>query len=577
MLSISNGFSQEDITDFIERIQSFLGTTENIELFCEPKIDGLSFSLRYIDGKLVSAATRGDGTEGEDITANIKTISNLPQIIPYKETIEIRGEVYMSHADFAELNKDGEFANPRNAAAGSLRQLDPAVTAERKLSYFVYSAVGDLADTQASIIAKLATLGFATNPLNKLCANIDEIMANYNHMYNERPNLPYDIDGMVYKVNRTDYQERLGALSRTPRWAIAHKFPAQQAKTILEDIIIQVGRTGALTPVAVLKPVTVGGVVVSRATLHNEDEIMRKDIRIGDTVTLQRAGDVIPQIVAVDLEARLASAATKEFRFPHICPECGSHTIREEDEAVRRCTGGLICKPQAMARLEHFVSRKAFDIEGLGGKNLEDLNEFIQTPADIFKLRAEQVEGREGWGKKSAENLINSINSRRVISLDKFIYSLGIRHIGESTAKLLAKNFKTLEAIRNADLDSLSSIDGIGPAAAEELIGFFSEEHNQQLITALLHQITVEDFVVNTTESPITDKTVVFTGSLTKMSRDEAKARAESLGAKVSSSVSKRTDYVVAGEDAGSKLKKAAELGVQVLSEDEWIKLINAN
>jgi len=575
MLSISNGFSTEDISEFIESIQKFLGVTDDILIYAEPKIDGLSFSARYEDGNLVSVATRGDGTMGENITANMKTIKGFPLKIPQEALLEVRGEVYMNHADFAALNKnlpeDDKFANPRNAAAGSLRQLDASITASRPLNYFVYSTSPNIGALQNETLAKLNAFGFATNPLNKLCHNLDEIIANYNEIYAKRSSLEYDIDGMVYKVNRIDFQNRLGMRSRSPRWAIAHKFPAEKARTILEKIEIQVGRTGALTPVAHLKPVTVGGVVVSRASLHNEDEIKRKDIRVGDLVTIQRAGDVIPQIISAE-----RSGYAEEYIFPQTCPACGSHTLREEDEAVRRCTGGLICPAQAVERLIHFVSRKAFDIEGLGGQHIENFyhDGLLKEPADIFRLEKDNIVHREKWGEKSAINLIVAINERRNISLERFIYALGIRHVGESTAKLLAKNFKTFTALQCADAEAISAIDGIGMAAAEELVGFFSEEHNKKLLDNLLKEVNVEDFVSNVQASAITDKTIVFTGSLAKLSRDEAKAQAERLGAKVSSSVSKKTDYVVAGEDSGSKLKKANELGVKVLTEDEWLSLI---
>ena len=590
MLSISNAFSREDVADFLDRVRKFLSLseTETVSVFAEPKIDGLSFSVRYENGKLVSASTRGDGTVGEDITANIKTLKNFPHEISYKELVEIRGEVYMTHADFAELNSraesdDDKFANPRNAAAGSLRQLDTSITASRNLSYFVYSTVPNIAEKQSENLQKLSALGFATNPLNKLCTNLDEIIANYEAIYSGRANMPYDIDGMVYKIDRIDWQERLGALARTPRWAVAHKFPAEQAKTILEDIIIQVGRTGSLTPVAVLKPITVGGVVVSRATLHNEDEIARKDVRIGDTVIVQRAGDVIPQIVAADLNLRPATSVA--YSFPTTCPVCGSEAVREEDEAARRCTGGLLCEAQLVERLKHFVSRQAFDIEGLGEQNIINFwqDGLIKQPADIFKLQKEQLIGKEGWGEKSAQNLMDAINSRREISLERFIFGLGIRHIGLETAKLLAKNYKTIKNIRRHCEEAIANeaiqcdflnVDGIGPAAANELVSFFTKNQNKQILDNLLAEVKVTEYVLNVKQSPITDKTVVFTGSLTKMSRDEAKAKAESLGAKVAGSVSKKTDYVVAGADAGSKLKKAAELGVKTLTEDEWLELI---
>ena len=594
MLSIANGFSREDIEEFIERIRKFLGLDEHetVEIYAEPKIDGLSFSATYSAGKLIKAATRGDGNIGEDITANIKTIKSLPQQIVYTGEVEIRGEVYMTHRDFEKLNNSSErkFANPRNAAAGSLRQLDAAITAERTINYFVYHVAGynNFAATQSDTIAKLSALGFNTSPLNKLCENIDRIFANYQKIYANRAKMEYDIDGIVYKVNRFDWQQRLGSLARTPRWALAHKFPAQQAKTILENIIIQVGRTGSLTPVAVLTPVTVGGVVVTRATLHNQDEIERKDIRIGDTVLLQRAGDVIPQIIAVDLKLRPASAAAK-YVFPNTCPICGSPAVRVDDEAAIRCTGGLICRAQVAERLKHFVSRQAFDIEGMGEQHIISFLEdgLISAPADIFKLRAEQLTEREGWGEKSANNLIAAINTRREVSLQRFIFALGIRHVGLETAKLLAKNYKTFENLqlsltyqKGADrgqqevLNELFLIDGIGEKVAEEIIAFFSTETNQNILSAILAEVTIDEYKSKIKLSSVTDKIVVFTGSLAKMTRDEAKATAESLGAKVASSVSKKTDYVVAGEDAGSKLKKATELGVKILSEDEWLELI---
>ncbi len=580
MLSIDNSFSREEVEDFLDSVRKFLslGEQEIIEVFAEPKIDGLSFSARYVDGKLLHAATRGDGFTGEEITANIKTIKDFPQEIALDGTLEIRGEVFMTHEDFAELNRreNGKFANPRNAAAGSLRQLDASITASRNLKYFVYSTAQEIAPTQNETVQKFAALGFKTNPLNRLCGNLDELIGNYEKIYASRASLEYDIDGMVYKVNRIDWQNRLGFRARTPRWAVAHKFPAQQAKTILREILIQVGRTGSLTPVAALEPITVGGVVVSRATLHNEDEIKRKDIRMGDTVIVQRAGDVIPQIVEVDLSLRPADS--QPFVFPTECPVCGSAAERVEDEAAIRCTGGLVCRAQLVERLKHFVSRQAFDIEGLGEQHIANFIEdgLISQPADIFKLRAEQLNKREGWGEKSALNLISAIESRREISLERFIYALGIRHVGLETAKLLAKNYKTIENLRSeVSLENLLNIDGIGGKVAQEIIQFFTaEHHHREILDNLLEQVKIPEFVLNVKQSPVTDKTVVFTGSLSRISRDEAKARAESLGAKVSSSVSKKTDFVVAGEDAGSKLKKAAELGVKVLSEDEWLELI---
>lgn len=580
MLSIGNGFEREDVADFVERVRKFLGLgeSEKVDIFAEPKIDGLSFSARFVDGKLKTVATRGDGVTGEDITENMLTIESFPREIALEGELEIRGEVYMTHNDFAALNKreNGKFANPRNAAAGSLRQLDAQVTKSRPLNYFVYAVTSQIAETQEKTIKKLASLKFATNPLNKLCHNIDEIFANYEAIYAARPKLEYDIDGMVYKVNRLDWQSRLGALARTPRWALAHKFPAMKAKTLLENIIVQVGRTGALTPVAELTPVTVGGVVVSRATLHNEDEIERKDIRVGDTVVLQRAGDVIPQIVEVDLALRPKNS--RKYKFPENCPVCGSPAIREEGEAARRCTGGLICAAQIVERLIHFVSRQGFDIEGLGAQNIENFynDGLIKEPADIFKIKKEQLLKREKWGEKSADNLIAAINERRNISLERFIYSLGIRHVGLETAKILAKNYKSFEKLqKEVSVDNLYLIDGVGEAMAEEIIGFFQARNNQAVLENLLAEVKVGEYVSNVKQSAVTDKVVVFTGSLTKFTRDEAKATAESLGAKVASSVSKNTDYVIAGEAAGSKLKKASELGVKVLTEDQWLDLIS--
>ena len=578
MLSIANGFSRDDVKDFIERIKNFLSTNKNIEIFAEPKIDGLSFSARYEDGQLTVASTRGDGMVGENITDNIKTINSFPHTINIGGIVEVRGEVFLTHKEFLKLNEreNGKFANPRNAAAGSLRQLDSSITAGRNLSYFVYSIIPSLEETQSENLLKLERLGFQINDHNKLCENENQLLKNYEKMYLLRPNMPYDIDGLVYKVNRIDLQNRLGAQARTPRWAMAHKFPAQQAKTILEDIIIQVGRTGTLTPVAMLAPVTVGGVVVTRATLHNEDEIERKDIRIGDTVIIQRAGDVIPQIVSVDMSQRMELFG--KYTFPNKCPICGSPAIREADEAARRCTGGLICAAQVVERLIHFVSRQGYDIEGLGGQHIENFyhDGLIHEPADIFKLRKEQLIGREKWGEKSAENLIAAINEKRTIPLERFIYALGIRHVGWENSKLLAKNYKTIENLMAEDnIENLFLIDGIGEKVAQEIIGFFTAANNKKVLAHLLEHVTPQKYVSHVKQSPVTDKIVVFTGSLVKMSRDEAKARAESMGAKVGSSVSKKTDYVVAGEAAGSKLKKAAELGVKVLTEDEWLSLIS--
>lgn len=604
MLSLANAFTREDIEDFIDRIRKFLGLAEDepLAFFCEPKIDGLSFSARYEGGKFVQGATRGDGVTGEDITLNLQTLIGFPKILHHSnlpDIVEVRGEVYMSHKDFQALNeaqeKSGEkiFANPRNAAAGSLRQLDSSITAKRHLRYFVY-ATGEtsemLAKTHSGMIDALHNYGFTTNPLNKTVHSIEELMGYYEKIYEERPRLAYDIDGIVYKLDRLDWQERLGAVSKSPRWAVAHKFPAEQAKTLLEHIIVQVGRTGVLTPVAELTPITVGGVVVSRATLHNQDEIDRKDIREGDTVVIQRAGDVIPQIVAVDKTKR--PAHTRHFTLPTHCPACGSLAVREEDEVALRCTGGLICPAQAVERLKHFASRDAFDIEGLGDKQITAFWEagLIKEPADIFRLEERDsksltpLRNREGWGKKSAENLFKAINERRIISLDRFIYALGIRYIGHTTAGLLARNYHSYAAWKQAMLavresesaerEALLTIDGIGAKVADMLAEFFNEPHNVKVLHALEEMLTITDVKVAAKHSLLTGKTIVLTGTMEHMTRSEAKARAENLGAKVAGSVSKNTDFVVAGADAGSKLKKAKELGVRVIDEEEWLAMV---
>lgn len=606
MLSLADIFSVEEVTEFVESINRFLGTSDDISFSAEPKIDGLSFSARYEHGRFVRGATRGDGTTGEDITENLKTIADLPLRLPdgVPEILEVRGEVYMSKQDFFELNRKYEsegkkaFANPRNAAAGSLRQLDANITKERKLSLFVYTW-GEVSDifwnSQSGFLEAMRGYGFKTNPYNRLCKNTQELTDYFNYLMQVRADLPYDIDGIVYKVDSLALQNRLGFLTRTPRWAIAHKFPAEQAFTKINDIRIQVGRTGALTPVADLEPVNVGGVIVSHATLHNEDEIKRKDIRIGDTVIIQRAGDVIPQVVGVVTERRPAGA--KEFEFPHLCPMCGAHAIREEDEAVRRCTGGLTCPAQAIERLKHFVSREAFDIEGLGARNMEEFfNEgIVKNPVDIFTLERRNkklrddlfsalddgniyLENREGWGKKSVENLFKAINEKRRIDLPRFIYALGIRQVGTATARLIAKHYGSfghfMEDMKNKETAKLLEIDGVGEAMVNDITGFFEEEHNLKTINGLLQEIEVEDFVDDTDySSPLAGKTVVFTGTLEKMTRAEAKAKALSLGAKVAGSVSKNTDYVVIGADAGSKATKAKELGVAILNEDEFLEL----
>lgn len=605
MLSLGDVFSSEEVADFIMSVKRFLNTAADISFMAEPKIDGLSFSARYENGKFVQGATRGDGVTGEDITENLKTIRQLPLEIKgnVPAVLEIRGEVYMSKADFFALNEryqaEGKktFANPRNAAAGSLRQLDAKITAERNLSLFAYTW-GEVServwDSQEDFFNHLREWGFPTNPYNRLCHNLEEIEDNFSRLMEIRATLPYDIDGLVYKVNNIALQERLGFLTRTPRWAIAHKFPAEQAVTTINNIRVQVGRTGALTPVADLEPVNVGGVIVSHATLHNEDEIKRKDIRIGDAVIIQRAGDVIPQVVEVIKDKRPTDS--QEFVFPETCPVCGAHAVREEDEAVRRCTGGLTCPAQAKERLIHFVSREAFDIAGLGSTIIDDFyNEgILHNPADIFTLEARNsggdlfshqkstvlhLEQREGWGKKSVEKLFHAIAIKRRISLPRFIYALGIRQVGTATALLLARHYgnfaKFMNEMINKETGPLVTIDGIGPSMATDIVEFFQEEHNRTIINKLLNEITVEDFIDDTDyNSPIAGKTVVFTGTLNRMTRSEAKAKAQSLGAKVAGSVSAKTDYVVMGADAGSKAAKAKDLGVAILSEDEFLDLI---
>ncbi|MGB9151765.1 MAG: NAD-dependent DNA ligase LigA [Alphaproteobacteria bacterium] len=602
MLSLANAFTDEDVTDFVTRIRRFLNLpeNENLEFMAEPKIDGLSCSLRYEKGALQVAATRGDGMTGENITANILTIADVPKHLhkPFPDIVEIRGEIYMNRDDFLALNeqreKDGEtlFANPRNAAAGSVRQLDSSISASRPLRFFAY-ALGDVKDslpeTQQELRKQIAHWGFKLNEPSCFCHNENELVEYYRGIETKRHTLPFDIDGVVYKLNRFDWQERLGFVSRSPRWAIAHKFAAEQTETRLNQIIIQVGRTGALTPVAELEPVTVGGVVVSRATLHNEDEIERKDIRAGDVVRIQRAGDVIPQVVGVDLKQRPKNA--KKFIVPTHCPECGSLAVREEGMAVRRCTGGLICPAQAVERLRHFTSRTAFNIEGLGEQRVRELwqDKIIHSPADIFRLKDKkaELEKREGWGEKSVEKLLDAIEARRTIPFDRFIYALGIRQVGEATAKLLARHYSGLGNWTNAmraagDKTSeawshLTAIDQIGPLIAQDIVDFFEEPHNLHVIADLLSAgLKVEPYEKPSSmgSSVLEGKTIVFTGTLLTMSRAEAKAKAESLGAKVAGSVSVKTDYVVIGEDAGSKADKARALGITVLDEAGWKNLL---
>jgi DNA ligase (NAD+) len=608
MLSLDNAFAEEDVRDFVARIRRFLRLPddEQIAFSAEPKIDGLSMSLRYEDGVLVTGATRGDGSEGEDVTANVKTLADIPQRLKARNIpaiCEIRGEVYMTKHAFLALNKrqaetGGQvFANPRNSAAGSLRQKDPSITASRPLGFFAY-AWGQMsempADTQSGMIKWFEQCGFKTNPLTKLCRGLDALLQFHHEIEAQRGTLDYDIDGVVYKVDRLDWQERLGFVSRSPRWAIAHKFPAERAITVLKDIEIQIGRTGALTPVAKLEPVTVGGVVVQNATLHNADEIARLDVRIGDTVQIQRAGDVIPQVLGVIKEKRPRGA--KPYEFPKVCP-CHLHTevVREltasgEQGAVARCTGEFACPYQAVEHLKHFVSRRAFDIDGLGEKQIELFYEqgWIKEPADIFtlekrnnKIRLEEV---EGFGETSVRNLFAAIAARREISLERFIYALGIRHVGETTAVALARGYGSWDAFHNACLklargdedtqQEMDALDQIGDTVIESLRDYFGEAHNRQRIERLAVQVDIREAERPRSDSAIAGKTVVFTGTLEKMTRDEAKASAERLGAKVSGSVSRKTDYVVAGPGAGSKLADAKKLGVAVLTEDEWAKLI---
>ena len=603
MLSLDNAFDEDDVREFTARVRRFLNLKEDDveELVAEPKIDGLSISLRYEKGLFVQGATRGDGTTGENVTANLRTVGDVPDRLRggnLPDVLEVRGEIYMRKDDFRVLNErqlaaDGKiFANPRNAAAGSLRQLDPSITASRPLRFFGYSwgeVSKPLGRTLWEARERLQSWGFTLNTPAELCKTVDMALAYYAALGSLRAKLDYDIDGVVYKVNRLDWIERLGQVSRSPRWAIAHKFPAERAETVLEKIDIQVGRTGTLTPVAILTSVTVGGVVVSRATLHNEDEIERKGVREGDTVVVQRAGDVIPQIVQVILEKRPPDG--KPFAFPKTCPICGSLAVREDGEVARRCTGGLICPAQAVERLKHFVSRDAFDIEGLGGKHVEAFRHdgLIETPGDIFRLEdnRDRLLEREGWGEKSVENLIRALRQRRTIPLDRFIYALGIRQVGQATAKLLARTYGSFQAWRAAmqaaqDRESeaykdLTAIDGVGPSLVDDLLGFFAESRNRDILDDLAGLLTIEDVTVPTrVDSALAGKTIVFTGALERMGRTEAKAKAESLGARVAGTVSKKTDYVVVGADAGSKAKKARELGIMVLSEEEWLKLAGA-
>jgi DNA ligase (NAD+) len=605
MLSLENAFAEEDVRDFFATVRNFFRRPEDlarvaedaIEVMAEPKIDGLSAALRYEGGRLVLGATRGDGVTGEDVTANIRTLKTIPERLAgagWPEVIEIRGEVYMERAGFFAVNAEREaagepvFANPRNVAAGSLRQLDPAITARRPLKFFAYAwgeTSGPFAHSHEEALARFREWGFSVNPHSRLCHGVAEVLAYHRDLAETRAALPYDIDGVVYKINDLELQNRLGMRSRAPRWALAHKFAAEQAQTIMRDIMITVGRQGTLTPTAVLEAVTVGGVVVQRATLHNEDEIGRKDVRIGDTVIVQRAGDVIPQIVGVVLERRPKDAVP--YQFPEKCPVCDSLAVREPGMAARRCTGGLICAAQAVERLKHFVGRDCFDIEGLGEKHISAFwqDGLIRQPGDIFRLKAEVIAEREGWGEISAKKLIAAIDERRRISLDRFINALGIPQVGQATARLLARHYRSLgvwrkemEAAQDPDDPAhahLLDVHGIGADMAADIIGFFAEPHNRAVLDDLAGEVSVVDYEApaRRASSPLAGKTIVFTGGLEAMSRSEAKARAEALGANVASSVSAKTDYVVIGADAGSKATKAAALGVTTLDEAAWLEL----
>lgn len=626
MLSLDNAFSSEDVHEFVERVRRFLRlpVTKTLEMTAEPKIDGLSLSLRYEKGKLVCAATRGDGYVGENVTVNARTLSDIPQVLQgdFPDILEVRGEVYMRHSDFQDLNVDQQekgklvFANPRNAAAGSLRQLDTRMTARRKLKFFAYGwgEVSEMpAKSQMEMVKKLKEYGFVINPLTKVFKAVEDLISYYHFIEEGRQHLDYDIDGVVYKVNDLLLQTRLGNVSRSPRWAIAHKFPAEKAMALLENIDIQIGRTGALTPVARLAPITVGGVVVTNASLHNEDYIKGlgsksesiregRDIRIGDTVIVQRAGDVIPQIIDVIIEKRPKGASP--FVFPSLCPACGSHAVREVGEAVRRCTGGLICPAQAIERIRHFVSRNAFDIEGLGEKQVEfffhaqDETLRIHSPADIFTLQKRQeksltrLENMEGFGTLSVRKLYDAINARRKIPLSRFLFALGIRHVGEVNARRLARayqNYNAFETVAmtalmpcnkedkgNEEWLELTSIEGIGVRVGKAIIDFYQETHNRDVLSSLLQEVTpLPEEAAVADYSPVAGKTIVFTGTLVHMSRDEVKALAERLGAKASSSISKKTDLLVAGIGAGSKLTKAKELGIEIMDEESWLQLIN--
>lgn len=599
MMSLDNAFSDDEVEDFVSRIRRFLNLPPDapVALTAEDKIDGLSCSLRYENGELVQAATRGDGQVGEDVTANVRTIADIPHRLSgnVPAIFEIRGEVFMAKADFEALNarllaeaddpeKARQFANPRNAAAGSLRQKDPSVTALRPLRFLAHGwgEVSEMpSNSQFGVMQVIAAWGIPVSPLLQPVEGAAGALNHYRAIERQRADLPYDIDGVVYKVDRLDWQERLGFVAKAPRWAIAHKFPAEQAETTLQAIDIQVGRTGKLTPVGRLKPVTVGGVVVSNVTLHNRDEIARLGVRPGDRVKVQRAGDVIPQIV----ENLSRETILPEYQFPDHCPECGSEAVAEEGEVDVRCTGGLVCPAQRVERLKHFVSRAALDIEGLGEKTIQEFFDlgWLHSPADIFRLKEHRAEilGREGWQEKSVDNLLNAIEAKRTPDAARLLFGLGVRHIGAVTARDLLKNFQTLPrlreiAISDAGEAELTQIDGIGPVVAKGLREFFHEAHNVEVWEDLLQQVSPPDYVVEVKVSSVSGKTVVFTGALETMSRDEAKAQAEALGAKAAGSVSAKTDLVVAGPGAGSKLKKAQELGIEVIDEAAWAAIVAA-
>jgi len=600
MLSLDNAFADEDVHEFVARVRRYLAlkADDAVALTIEPKFDGLSASLRYENGVFVCGATRGDGTTGEDVTANMRTLADVPKRLKgegWPAVLEVRGEVYIAKSDFLKLNAaqaeaGGKvFANPRNAAAGSLRQLDPKVTARRPLRFYAHGwgEVSEIPATTAhDMMLAIERWGIPISDRLVVCDTVEAVLDQYRRIERERGDLDYDIDGCVYKVNRLDWQARLGQVAKAPRWAIAHKFPAQRATTRLNAIDIQVGRTGVLTPVARLEPVTVGGVVVTNATLHNEDEIQRKDVRVGDLVVLQRAGDVIPQIVGTATDPD-EHAGLAPYVFPEHCPQCGSAAEREADEAARRCTGGLVCPAQRVERLRHFVSRHALDIEGLGVRSIQGFfaDGLVHGPADIFRLkdRAAEIEAREGWGPQSVANLLNAIEDRRRVPMDRFLFALGIRHIGEVTARDLARAFGRFEALRGAceraaldkeAMGDLMGVEGVGPKVAEALVDFFAEPHNREAIDDLLGQVAVEPVSFETKASEVSGKTLVFTGSLEAISREEAKAQAERLGAKVGGSVSAKTDLVIAGPGAGSKLTKAASLGIQVIDEAAWLEIV---